>query len=104
MLYSIPISIAYTGDGDENSTINTRPAETTENHRCVQSRWEYYWYLNRACFGILIMRTRHFWKKENMQKVFIFLSVYPAGTVSDWERLLPRFNIIPLSTIPSLFR
>lgn len=28
--------------------------------------------------------------------------MYPAGITSDWERLLPRFNIIPLSTIPSL--
>lgn len=45
-------------------------------------------------------------KKEKTCRSFfffeIFLSVYPAGIASDWERLLPRFNIIPLSTIPTL--
>lgn len=58
------------------------------------------WHFNYAQPTFLKERE----KRKSLQKIFfeIFLSVYPAGITSDWERLLPRFNIIPLSTIPSL--
>lgn len=59
------------------------------------------WHFNYAQPTFLKEREK---KEKACRRFFfeIFRSVYPAGITSDWERLLPRFNIIPLSTIPSL--